>query len=337
MSYREEGPTLMANRPANEDVISNPNRRMSSDSAALKTQDRNLVIATWNVRTLHQAGKLDNGIQEMKNMKIDILGVVETRWTENGKIRKDSHTTLYSGGQEHRNGVGIPKKNNTARSIMGYWPISNRAIMVKLQGTPFNINILQTHALTQDHDDEDTEQFYEEIQQATNQAKSDKIICMMGDMNAKVGSISHSNIIGNFGLGDKNYTGERLIQFCEQNQLMIRNTWFQQPPQKLYTWKSLGDTARNQIDCIMINQRFRNSIKLAKTPPEADINSDHNPVKVKMKVKLKQMKKKKAREKLDLDLIKQQEYKDKYNIEMRNKYEEYQKTEMVISYLAKKK
>ena len=121
----------MANRSANEDVISNPNRRMSSDSAALKTQDRNLIIATWNVRTLYQAGKLDNAIQEMKKMKIDILGIAETRWTESGKIGKDSHTILYSGGQEHRNGVGILMKNNITRSIMGYWPMSNRVIMVK--------------------------------------------------------------------------------------------------------------------------------------------------------------------------------------------------------------
>ena len=53
---------------------------------------------------------------------------------------------------------------------------------------------------------------------------------MMGDMNAKVGSISHSNIVGNFGLGDKNDRGERLIQFCKHNQLIITNTWFQQLP-----------------------------------------------------------------------------------------------------------
>ena len=95
----------MANRSANEDVSSNPNRRMSSDSAALKTQDRDLVIATWNVRTLYQARKLNNAIQEMEKMKIYILGIVEKRWTESDKIKKDSHTILYSGEQEHRNGV----------------------------------------------------------------------------------------------------------------------------------------------------------------------------------------------------------------------------------------
>ena len=119
---------------------------MSSDSAALKTKDRKLVIATWNVRTLYQAGKLDNVIQEMKKMKIDILGIAEARWTESSKIRKDSHIILYSGGQEHRNGVGILMKYSITKSVMGYWPISNRVIMVKLQGKPFNINILQTYA-----------------------------------------------------------------------------------------------------------------------------------------------------------------------------------------------
>ena len=90
-------------------------------------------------------------------MKIDILGIAETKWTESGKIRKNSHTILYSGGQEHRNGVGILMKNNITKSIMGYWPISNREIMVKLQGKPFNINILQTYAPNQDHNDEDKE------------------------------------------------------------------------------------------------------------------------------------------------------------------------------------
>ena len=101
---------------------------------------------------------------------------------------------------------------------MGYWPISNGIIMDKLLRKPFNINILQTYATTQDHNDDDIEQFYKEIWPAINQTKSDEVICMVGDMNAKVGSISHSNIVGNLGLGDKNDRGERLIQFCEQNQ-----------------------------------------------------------------------------------------------------------------------
>ena len=66
-------------------------------------------------------------------------------------------------------------KNNTTRTIMGHWPRSNRVIMIKLQGKSININILQTYAPTQDHNDEDIELFYEEIQHAINQAKSNEI------------------------------------------------------------------------------------------------------------------------------------------------------------------
>ena len=138
--------------------------------------------------------------------------MLEQDGTESGKIKKDSPTILYSGGEEHRNGVGKLMNINNARSIIGYWPISNRLIMVKLQGKPFDINILQTYAPTQDHNDEDIEQFYEEIQQAINQAKSDEIICMMDAINVKNGSISHSNIVGNFGLCDKKITNTQFQQ-----------------------------------------------------------------------------------------------------------------------------
>ena len=75
--------------------------------------------------------------------------------------------------------------------------------------------------------------------------------------------------------------------FCQRNRLFIANTWFQQPARKNYTWKSPGTVIRNQIDYIMFNERFKNSVKQAKAYPGADINSDHNPVVVKTKIKLK--------------------------------------------------
>ena len=73
----------------------------------MKTQGKLLNIGTWNVRTLYQSGKLDNLIQELNHMKIDIMGIAETRWTDTGKIIKDDYTKIYSGGEDHKNGVGI--------------------------------------------------------------------------------------------------------------------------------------------------------------------------------------------------------------------------------------
>ena len=147
---------------------------------------------------------------------------------------------------------------------------------MKLKGKPFDIVVIQLYAPTQDHPDGEIEDFYEKIRTTIKQVKSDDVIIVMGDMNAKVGNEQHSNIVGKFGLGSKNETGMRLIQFCEENNLILTNTWYQHPARKLYTWKSPGDVRRNQIDYIMINQTFRKAIRQVKTYPGADINSDHN-------------------------------------------------------------
>ena len=320
-SYREEAPVSMASRSADDENDSNPSGRSSSESAFLKTRGRYLKIATWNVRTLYQPGKFENLIHEMQNVNLDILGIAETHWTEEGKIIQENHTVIYSGGEKHRNGVGIVMKNSVAKSMMGFWAISDRVIMMKLEAKPFNINVMQVYAPTQDHDGEEIEQFYQEIQNGIKYAKSDEVICLMGDLNAKVGDERYQNIVGMHGLGRRNERGERLIQFCQENKLIIANTWFQQPVRKLYTWKSPGDKSRNQIDYIMLNERFRNCIKQAETYPGADINSDHNPVVVKINMKLKRTNATKRSEQLELNLLKEETYKSKYNVEVQNIYE----------------
>ena len=100
---------------------------------------------------------------------------------------KDSHTMIYSGGEEHKKGVGIIMRNNIAKSNVGYWAISERVIMMKLQSKPFDINIIQIYAPTQDYDEEDIEKFYKEVQLAIKNTKSCDILYVMGDFNAKVG------------------------------------------------------------------------------------------------------------------------------------------------------
>ena len=112
-------------------------------------------------------------------------------------------------------------------------------------------------------------------------------ICIIGDFNAKIGDERYQTIVGMHGLGQRNERREPLIQFCEENNLIIANTWFQQPVRKLYKWKSPGSISKNQIDYIMYKDRFRNCRKQAKTYPGADMNSDHNPVVVEINMKLK--------------------------------------------------
>ena len=91
----------------NEGCSSNRSRRPQTDVGCLKTKIQPLRIGTWNVRSLYATGKLDNAIKEAKDMNIDILGLSEIRWTGSGKIQKEQHAILYSGGDNHTRGVVI--------------------------------------------------------------------------------------------------------------------------------------------------------------------------------------------------------------------------------------
>ena len=91
---------------------------------------------------------------------------------------------------------------------------------------------------------------------------------------------------GNFGLAVQNEAGERLIEFCQENALVIVNTLFQQHRRRLYTWTSPDGQYQNQIDYILCIQRWRNYTQSAKTRPGADGDSDHELLIAKFRLKL---------------------------------------------------
>ena len=106
------------------------------------------------------------------------------------------------------------------------------------------------------------------------------------DWNAKGGDQETPGVTGKFGLGVQNDTGQRLIDFCQENTLVIANTLFQQHKRRLYTWTSPDGQHWNQIDYILYSQRWRSSIQSTKTRPGADCDSDYELLIVKLILKL---------------------------------------------------
>ena len=101
------------------------------------------------------------------------------------------------------------------------------------------------------------------------------MLFIIGDRNVKVGSQETPGVTGKFGLGLWNVAGQRLIEFCQENALVIANTLFQQHKRRLYTWTSPDGQHQNQSDYILCSQRWRGSIQSKKTRPGADCGSDH--------------------------------------------------------------
>ena len=85
----------------------------------------------------------------------------------------------------------------------------------------------------------------------------------------------------------QNEAGQRLIEFYQENALVIANTLFQQHKRRLYTWTSPDGQHQNQVDYILCSQRWRSSVQSAKTRPGADYGSDHEHLIAKFRLKLK--------------------------------------------------
>ena len=109
-------------------------------------------------------------------------------------------------------------------------------ISVRLQGKPFNITVIQVYAPASNTEEAEIERFYEDLQDLLELTPKKDVLFIIGDWNAKVGSQETPGVTGTFGLGMWNEAGQRLIEFCQENALVIANTLFQQHKRRLYTW-----------------------------------------------------------------------------------------------------
>ena len=133
-------------------------------------------------------------------------------------------------------------------------------ISVRFQGKSFNITVIQVYAPTSNAEVAEVEWFYKDLQDVLELTPKKDVLFIIGDWNAKVGSQETPWVTGKFSLGIQNEAGQRLIEFCQENALVIANTLFRQHKRRLYTWTSPDSQHQNQIDYILCSQRWRSSI-----------------------------------------------------------------------------
>ena len=92
---------------------------------------------------------------------------------------------------------------------------------------PFNITVIQVYALTSNTEEAEVEQLYEDLQDLLELTPKKDVLFIRGDWNAKVGSQEIPGVTGKFGLGGQNEAGQRLIEFYQENTVVIVNTLFQ--------------------------------------------------------------------------------------------------------------
>ena len=108
-------------------------------------------------------------------------------------------------------------------------------ISVPFQGKPINITVIRVYARTSNAEEAEVKQFYEDLQDLLELLPKKDVLFIIGDWNAKVGSQETPGVTSKFDLGVWNEAGQRLIEFCQENALVIANTLFQQHKRRLYT------------------------------------------------------------------------------------------------------
>ena len=103
--------------------------------------------------------------------------------------------------------------------------------------------------VTSNPEEAEVERFYEDLQDLLEVTHKKDVLFIREDWNAKVRSQETPGVTGKFGIQIE--AGQRLIEFCQENALIIANTLFQQHKRRLYTWTSPDGQHRNQIDYIL--------------------------------------------------------------------------------------
>ena len=111
-------------------------------------------------------------------------------------------------------------------------------ISVRFQGKTLNITVIQVYAPTSNAEEAKVERFYEDLQDLLELTPKKDVLFIIGYWNAKVGSQETPGVTGKFGLGVWNEAGQRLLEVCQENALVIENILFQQHTRRLYTWTS---------------------------------------------------------------------------------------------------
>ena len=133
------------------------------------------------------------------------------------------------------------------QALLEWKPISDLIIYAGFFSKYVKLSIIQIYAPTNETKVEDKDNFYEQLQTVVDSIHKHDILLVMRDLNAKVGE-GYENIIGRHGVGERNDNGERLVDFCGLNNLMVTGTIFSHKLIHKQTWTSPGGKTKNQID-----------------------------------------------------------------------------------------
>ena len=265
-------------------------------------------------------------MHELDKFSWDIIGISETHWIGVDDTRCGNRRILSSGREDiHRSGVALILSSLAEKALLGYNPVNDRIITARFRTMIGCMTVCMVYAPTMNASENEMDNFYSCLQETISRTPKKDIIILMGDFNAKVGSYHQDSngVAGKFGYGQRNERGDRLIEFCGLNDLIITNTLFKQSKDsRCWTWMSPNGIDCNQIDYIMISRKGRGSVRNSRAYLSADIGSDHQLVMANIKLKLKRNLRGKRNRRADTRKLKEAAINEIYHQEIEKRWDD---------------
>jgi hypothetical protein len=235
-------------------IIATPTKLSKTTTATTNTKTTS--VGTINIVTL--TGKIEEAIDVMKERKLEILGMSETKWKGCGeKNLREGYKLCWSGGLEGRNGVAFLVSPKAKEYIVQVVNFSDRLIKMKLRYGKVDVEYMQVYAPQSGKPVEEKEQFVADLERNITSSE----IIIMGDFNAWIGEDrrGYEKVMGAHGMGRRNIDGEKMLQMCARNSISIGNSWFEKRKSQKITRYGYGDEASETIIDYIVTELTLNS------------------------------------------------------------------------------
>ena len=259
-----------------------PSQTVGPDMSRLPTF-KPLVVSTYNVRTLHQKGKSHQLFMGCNDAGVDIVGIQEHRLITSspteGLWSDDKNWALvYSSDTDQRLGcVGLVISKHIYKRLQSVNSISQRILTATFHGNP-QLTITIIYAPTESASTTEKDDFYSSLKDHLEKVKKHNKHLVIGDFNARIGQdshVSHPSVIGpNCFYENTNNNGDRLVNLCQERKLRPAQTRFPQPRNRVWTWMHPGGST-HQLDPILINSKWVNSLRNCRAYNTVELDSDH--------------------------------------------------------------